>query len=332
MHMGVPGSVDVDEKNLPNVEDDDPGQPDDEEEFDDLLGDGDDDDLLKDDEGRPAVKPESPAPAAPAQPAAQQPGQPAQPAQAGVQPAAPTQPAQPAQPADPTQTPPTDPNQVLQYTQAEIDRIVESRLGRDRKAKQVREIEAMVGMPLEQWVEQQRTAKVQQAMEQYTMTEDEAKAYVDNQERIAKLEADAQEVRERQDALARVTAYQQQRAQVIASKPAIAPLAAQFAKEVDEFTHLGTEPVTYEEGLAFVLGQKLLNGELLPMIQRATEQRTIANIDKRGKAAPINAAQTGATTATGLDRTERHLSRALGLGEDEWATEKAQAQSRRRRR
>lgn len=215
------------------------------------------------------------------------------------------------------------PTQPL-FTQADLERIIGERLARDRKVQAVRELEMVAGKSLEEIVAEKRSQRLQEIAERYGVDEEEARRLLESEEKAKRLELEYRELEQRQNDLARLITYHAQKMQHMSN-----PLAKRYEKEVDEFTNHGIY-VDFGTGLAYVLGQKLLSGELMRDLQTAVEQRTIANIDKRSRAAPeagTNVKPAGST----LTPEEKRLAISLGISPKEWAAEKAKLQQQRRR-
>lgn len=283
-------------RDQPGVTDDNPNEPDDDNELAALLA---AEELDEDDQEEPVEQPD-PAPATPpATATAQQP-----PAPAGTPPAA----------------------EEPRFTQAELERIIGERLSRDRKTTAVRQLEAIAGAPLEDLVSDYRTQQVERAQEQFAMTEDEAATYVGQQEELRGLKAQQQFMQQQQESMQQMMAYQQEKAKTLAGNP----LAKKYEAEIDQFSGMGTA-LPFEAAMAYVVGQKVLAGEVLDTVRQAAQQQTLANVRKRAQVAP-ESPQAGAPQGGGMSPQERIVAARLGLTPKEYVEERTRINKTRARR
>lgn len=219
--------------------------------------------------------------------------------------------------------PPVDDRNKPIHSQADLERILAQRLGRDRKAEVVQEVESILGKPLEQFAVEARKAEIEKTQEQYSMTEEEATAFVTQRQELSALKAQQAELEQRTQELQAITAYQQEKA-----KHQSNPLAQKYAADVDNFTQYG-KLVSYEDGLAYILGQKVLKGEITEAAARGAEQKVLANVQKRGQAAPETGGAAGVAKPTvTMTRAESVMAKNLGLSDKEWLASRAKLQRR----
>lgn len=236
--------------------------------------------------------------------------------------AAATKPAEPA--AEPAEPAPAAAEQERTFRQAEVERIIGERLNRDRKAATVRQLEAIAGQPLEQLVSQYRELQVQQAQQQYAMSTEEAAAYVSSQEELRQLRAEQDSLKEQQATMAQTMAYQQDKAKHLTN-----PLVRKYEAEIDAFSASGTA-LPFDAAMAYIIGQKVLGGEVLDNIRKGAQAQTLAQVQKRQQVAPEGTAGGGAQSPS-LSPQQKLIARQLGLTPREYAEEADQIQRRKQR-
>jgi hypothetical protein len=227
-----------------------------------------------------------------------------------------------------------EPDKDKPVTQEEIDRIVESRLARERVKfeKQLADVKA------QQQTDQ--TAKQQQAqdnsyLKQIYATEYQAQIEAGVTEQQAASRAQREVDREarslvvdrRQQASDAKAQQFERRADYSDAKTAAiseTPYVAKYLKEIDEFSGKGAL-VDFPTAMAFVVGQKVLSGELGTDMRSAAEQATLKNVNARGKKKVE-----GGTSAGGAgDRTpkmspsEMKYAKALGVKPEEYVAAKS---------
>lgn len=288
-----------DEKNLPGVTNDNPNLPDEEEVDLGAL-------LAAEDEDEAAALEEEPEPAQ--VPTVEKPAEPT-----------------PGTPQPPAATPeqPTG-QEEPRFTQKDLERIIGERLQRDRKTQTVAQLEAIAGAPLEKLVEEARRQQIERAQEQYAMTEDEAAAYVQQQEELRTLKAQQEAMSQQQQAMQQMMAYQQEKAKFAGN-----PLAKKYEREIDEFSGMGSA-LPYEAAMSYIIGQKVLAGDVLDSVRQAAQAQTLANVQKRAKAAP-EAPQGGGAQSTGLTPQQKIIAARLGLSPREYAESLARINKKTRR-
>ena len=267
---------------LPGVEDDNPSAADEEESFEELFGEG--------EEGQEEE--------AATETASEEKQEETPPAQAETQ--------------------PEQPPQRL-FTQADVDRIVQERLARDRKIRQLRELEQLAGMDLEGILAHVKENQVKAIAEEKGISEEDARHIVENQERLRRLEEEMQAERAYREHLARTMAYQQAKMRYMNN-----PLVKKYEAEIDAFSQHGLL-VDFEPAMNYIIGQHALMGDLLKDVKATTQQQVLAEIAKRGKVAP-EAQANAAPQAISLTPEQKRYARALGVSEKEYAEELAKHQ------
>jgi len=227
----------------------------------------------------------------------------------------------------PVETPPTEePPKEKLFTQAEIDRIIGERLARDKKVQLVRELETEAGLDMEAIVTHVRNNRIQNTAEQMGVTEDEARKIIEAQEKSQKLEAELNEVKQKQELFTKNTVYAQDKAKQINN-----PLVKKYEKEIDAFSNQGAL-VDFNTAMRYVIGTKVMEGELLKDVKTATEQRVLRDVNTRSKTTSVS---TGKATAGGvvtLTKEQQKYARILGLSDKEYGEEIVKMEKQKRKR
>lgn len=232
-----------------------------------------------------------------------------------------------AEPATPETAPEAQPAATEQervFRQAEVERMIGERLNRDRKSATVRQLEAIAGQPLETLVDQYRELQVQQAQQQYAMTTEEAAAYVANQEELHNLRAEQESLKAQQQTMAQTMTYQQEKTKHLSN-----PLVRKYEADIDAFSASGTA-LPFDAAMAYIIGQKVLAGEVLENVRQGAQAKALAQVQKRAQVAPEGTAG-GAAQNSSLTPQQKMLARNLGLTTQEYAEEAARIKRRQRR-
>ena len=215
----------------------------------------------------------------------------------------------------------------------EVNRIIPERLKRDRKAQQVTHLEQLTGMPLEQITQQIVRNMAESKAEELGISVEEAQELLKDKIENAGIKAN-QATQKQQDeeynaAMQRVRYLEDKTNHM--KKPKLARvLTKEIIDEVDNFTQNGSI-LTFEDGLKYVLGAKLANGELINKLQAGAEKKAQASVQK--KVAAPQSKQTGSVKSEGtLTRDEKIFAANLGISEKEYAAEKLKEQNRKQRR
>jgi len=222
---------------------------------------------------------------------------------------------------------------VNQRVIAEVNRIVQGRLARDRKSQEVAEFEQLTGMSLEQGIQTVRKNIIEAKAEELGISEEEARAIVDKDHKIAKLEAERtvekQQQSEYQAGMQQVKYLQDKQSYM--SKPKLARILKDCSVEIDEFTKNGSI-LSFEVGMRYVLGDKLATGELLQKVQAGSEQKAKANLQRQGKVAPQGKVSSSKSDSLALTKQEKQIAANLGVSEKEYAAEKLSEANRKQRK
>lgn len=180
---------------------------------------------------------------------------------------------------------PADKSKERTFTQDEVNAIIAERIARDRKAQEMRELEAVAGKDVSALIAEMRQGKAMKMADEYGMTEAEAQSIVEAQETAARLKAENEELKAKEQAAQREAAYRAQKAQFAAN-----PNVLRYEAEIDRFAREHSNWDFRVAALA-VLGQKVIDGTLQEAVATATRQKTLADVARRkvGAEAPRSA-------------------------------------------
>lgn len=214
--------------------------------------------------------------------------------------------------------------EVKYFTQEDLDRIIQERLARDRKSKLVRELEELTGSQLEEIVNYARQHKIQQKAEELGITEEEAKALIEKEEKLKEMEAQLNAYKQETEAIRRTIKYGQDKMKFLNN-----PLVKKYEKEIDDFAQGGLM-LDFEPAMYYVLGTKVANGELLQNLQEGAEKKAIANITKKSKA---NVEKVGnvAPSSESVPPYLKNILNGLGISVKEYLAEKEKIQKQYKR-
>ena len=211
------------------------------------------------------------------------------------------------------------------FTQEEVNKIVgNARIkGRDLE-EQVALLEKQTGLKLPEVNEYVRQQAAQNMVDEYGIPEAEAKMIVDNQHKVEYLEKNLAELNYRQQLNQQMFQYQQEKQQHLSN-----PLVRQYEAEIDAVVQEGWkhgQQIGFEAAVKFVLGGKVLQGEVADNIRSTAQQRTARQ--KRPMPAPEGVAG-GAAVAQSAPRELQALARAFGADPKNVAREYLREQKRR---
>lgn len=225
-------------------------------------------------------------------------------------------------------------DKINQRVTAELNRIIPERLRRDRKTKQVQELEHITGMTLEQIKAQVIENAVQDTAERMGISEEEAREIVAQKYENASLKTEkvtkAQEEAEVNEAMQQVNYMRDKLA--ASKKPKLSRILTQdVVAEIDAFTQQG-KILTFEDGMKYVLGSKLATGDLINKVQAGAEQKAKRTASTR-KSAPQNRSGGPKSSSVGtLTRQEKLIAANLGISEKDYAAEKIAESNKKRRK
>lgn len=218
--------------------------------------------------------------------------------------------------------PPKSENKL--FTQEDIDRIIGERLARERRIQEERAIQEAEAKKQEQEMNRWWGNRQQEQIKRWTdlgyeeevavnlAREDVAREY-----RLWQAEERLRQYEVQQQQRSKTTQYMTDRNEYIAKNP----LAAKYIQEIDDFAQNGSV-LDFQTAMKFVLGDKLIAGDLLDSIKTTTEQKTLANVSKRSKMS-VEKGGSAATAGTGnLNKSELAMAKRLGISPKEYAKNK----------
>lgn len=218
----------------------------------------------------------------------------------------------------------------------ELNRIIPQRLSRDRKTQQVQELEQITGMTLEQIREQVIENAVIDTADRMGISEDEAREIVmqkyENAGYKAEKQTKAQEEAELSEAMKQVQ-YLESKTEYTRQPRLARILTKEVVAQIDDFTKNG-KILSFKDGAQYILGQKLVEGELLSKMQAGAEQKAKRSAaTSGGKATPKGGGGSSKSDGTGsLSRQERLIAAHLGVDPKEFAAEKIRIQNSKQRK
>jgi len=218
----------------------------------------------------------------------------------------------------------------------ELNRIIPQRLSRDRKTQQVQELEQITGMTLEQIREQVIENAVIDTADRMGISEDEAREIVMQKHENAGYKAEkqikAQEEAELSEAMKQVQ-YLESKTEYTRQPRLARILTKEVVAQIDDFTKNG-KILSFKDGAQYILGQKLVEGELLSKMQAGAEQKAKRSAaTSGGKTTPKGGGGSSKSDGTGsLSRQERLIAAHLGVDPKEFAAEKIRIQNSKQRK
>lgn len=218
----------------------------------------------------------------------------------------------------------------------ELNRIIPQRLSRDRKTQQVQELEQITGMTLEQIRDQVIENAVIDTADRMGISEDEAREIVmqkyENAGYKAEKQTKAQEEAELSEAMKQVQ-YLESKTEYTRQPRLARILTKEVVAQIDDFTKNG-KILSFKDGAQYILGQKLVEGELLSKMQAGAEQKAKRSAaTSGGKATPKGGGGSSKSDGTGsLSRQERLIAAHLGVDPKEFAAEKIRIQNSKQRK
>lgn len=210
------------------------------------------------------------------------------------------------------------------FTQEDIDRIIGERLARERRIQEERAIQEADARKQEQEMNRWWGNRQQEQIKRWTdlgyeeevavnlAREDVAKEY-----RLWQAEERLRQYEVQQQQRSKTTQYMTDRNEYIAKNP----LAAKYIQEIDDFAQNGSV-LDFQTAMKFVLGDKLIAGDLLDSIKTTTEQKTLANVSKRSKMSVEKGGSAATAGAGSLNKSELAMAKRLGISPKEYAKNK----------
>ena len=210
------------------------------------------------------------------------------------------------------------------FTQEDIDRIIGERLARERRIQEERAIQEAEARKQEQEMNRWWGNRQQEQIKRWTdlgyeeevavnlAREDVAREY-----RLWQAEERLRQYEVQQQQGSKTTQYMTDRNEYIAKNP----LAAKYIQEIDDFAQNGAV-LDFQTAMKFVLGDKLIAGDLLDSIKTTTEQKTLANVSKRSKMSVEKGGSAATAGAGSLNKSEIAMAKRLGISPKEYAKNK----------
>lgn len=257
------------------------------------------------------------------------------------------------QPAEGEQPPAAPQPQTVTMTQDELNRLISDRLDRDRRVReqeymaqqqQIQQQQAVNAHLEQQWTNyynQLFTGHYNNKYQFYTGTlgldEESAKARAAQEAdyearrdyQIAATNWQFQQAQQQQVQREQYTHQQQKMVQMMAAyerdRAAATrnPMVARYIDQIDQFAGRGSK-LNFETAKRYVLGSVMENE--LTANARATEQRTMANINSRKNLGVMGGSQPGGAATGGnvLTAAEKRMAAALGISPKDYAANKKQ--------
>ena len=210
------------------------------------------------------------------------------------------------------------------FTQEDIDRIIGERLARERRIQEERAIQEAEARKQEQEMNRWWGNRQQEQIKRWTdlgyeeevavnlAREDVAREY-----RLWQAEERLRQYEVQQQQGSKTTQYMTDRNEYIAKNP----LAAKYIQEIDDFAQNGSV-LDFQTAMKFILGDKLIAGDLLDSIKTTTEQKTLANVSKRSKMSVEKGGSAATAGAGSLNKSELAMAKRLGISPKEYAKNK----------
>ncbi|MED0673134.1 hypothetical protein P4S95_23450 [Aneurinibacillus aneurinilyticus] len=203
--------------------------------------------------------------------------------------------------------------EVVEFTPAQqrkIDQIVQQRLGRNNNeyARLVRELERSTGMDIHQVMDTLRQNKIEELIDS-GMSEEDAKRMVDKDRQLAEMEEKQLAFEQQQ----REFIYSQQKAELIKN-----PHIKKYEAEIDAFSQHGNF-TDFDTAARYVIGSKVLDGELLDGVRQGAEKRALAMSNKRQKVSAEKGRSSGGKADVTLSKQARVMAANFGLDPKEVA-------------
>lgn len=203
--------------------------------------------------------------------------------------------------------------EVVEFTPAQqrkIDQIVQQRLGRNNNeyARLVRELERSTGMDIYQVMDTLRQNKIEELIDS-GMSEEDAKKLVDKDRQLAEMEEKQLAFEQQQ----REFIYSQQKAELIKN-----PHIKKYEAEIDAFSQHGNF-TDFDTAARYVIGSKVLDGELLDGVRQGAEKRALAMSNKRQKVSAEKGRSSGGKADVTLSKQARAMAANFGLDPKEVA-------------
>lgn len=209
---------------------------------------------------------------------------------------------------------PVDPLEEKKFSQRDLDRIIgQSRIQGREIADTVRLLEQETGMPLNQIWEHVKNRRVEEYENEYGMPREEAQRIVEATQKVPYLERNLQELWQQQHLTQQqqqfANAYQHEKAEFI-TKPEVKRYEADIDAVISDSVRRGA-PIGWTAAMNYVLGQKVLSGELTQSIRESTQQKTLHDVGKRPRTPESSGA--GGQPSRSIPKELQMLAKSMGV-------------------
>ena len=214
----------------------------------------------------------------------------------------------------PEEQPPFDPLEEKRFSQRDLDRIIgQSRIQGREIADTVRLLEQETGMPLNQIWEHVKNRRVEEYENEYGMPREEAQRIVEATQKVPYLEQNLQALWQQQHMTQQqqqfANAYQREKTQFI-TKPEVKRYEADIDAVITDSIQRGA-PIGWTAAMNYVLGQKVLSGELTQSIKESTQQKTLYDVGKRPRTPELSGA--GGQPSRSIPKELQMLAKSMGV-------------------
>jgi len=235
---------------------------------------------------------------------------------------------------DAKETPPVTKEETAEklFTKEQVEALINERLARDPYRAIGRRLEQKTGMTLQQLDEyadrQQEEEEVKKYAEDNMVDEDEARKQVRILRENRELKARLANVEGQLPSYQRTLDYINDKARDINN-----PYVRKYEKEIDAFAQNG-RACSFEAAKNYILGQKILSGELAEAIKSGAINKTLADIKKQSKVKVQSGSYSGKSisemAADEVDPFQKQIAAMMGVPLKEVIAEKAKIQRERR--
>lgn len=209
--------------------------------------------------------------------------------------------------------PATDPVKEPKFSQADIDRIIDGVIKKERSRedsalKRLRDLELRAGAPIDQLMQQVFANRVQQVVDTTGLDEETARRMVEQEEKVKRYEAEQERMQQEREEEKKVNTYITERNTWLADTSVTADLRAfaqKYAADIEAISD-GGRLMSYAVARDYVLGQKL------PEIIKAREEAAAAKAKQAAPAkAPVAASGKGPSTGPVLTEQQKRMAHEL---------------------
>ena len=208
--------------------------------------------------------------------------------------------------------------------QAQINSLMaEARIKGKDVLPYAQELQELTGLEMKDILENVRQAQVTRIADTKGITEDEARAELQKDQKLKQLETQHMQTQVQIKQLN----YDREK-----TKHMNSPYIKRYEAEIDEFafSNVGSGIVLdFETAANFILGKHM--NEILSGAKTGAEQKTLKDVAKRGKTSPVDATQSGTAETTTISPAQKRLAVMFGLDPKEIAAEQKKIDRERRR-